>query len=210
MAVEPRRGCGYRKVGGLYLVGGGMAAPCGKLPLPLSVCPACGGGIKPSRGFTWVNPSLLFLSGPCGDSDGGWGRCNMCPLLIPSGMGSSAGLLWCGERFYPTPEHFELEARTMGVSRRINCVPRGFEIGKTWVLMAHRLCRLPTGIGAAVFYVFLPRAVEIVLVESARNTQLEQTARDDGLTPVFVPDSDTDHFGSAYDEVTQTQLGEEI
>jgi hypothetical protein len=23
MAIEPKRGCGYRKVGGLYLVGGG-------------------------------------------------------------------------------------------------------------------------------------------------------------------------------------------
>lgn len=28
MACEPKRGCGYRKVGGIYLVGGGIGVPC--------------------------------------------------------------------------------------------------------------------------------------------------------------------------------------
>jgi hypothetical protein len=31
MAVEPKRGCGYRKVGGIYLVSGGEGRPCGPL-----------------------------------------------------------------------------------------------------------------------------------------------------------------------------------
>lgn len=35
MAVEARRGCGYRKAGGLYLVASGMGSPCHRLPIPL-------------------------------------------------------------------------------------------------------------------------------------------------------------------------------
>ena len=58
--VESERGCGYRKEGGLYMMGGKPGAPCGRLPIPLDVCPACHGGIKPSRAWTWVNPQLLI------------------------------------------------------------------------------------------------------------------------------------------------------
>ena len=31
MASEPKRGCGYRKIGGTYLVGGGIGIPCDRL-----------------------------------------------------------------------------------------------------------------------------------------------------------------------------------
>jgi hypothetical protein len=41
MAVEPKRGFGYRKVGGIYLVSGGKGRPCGCLPIPLHTCPSC-------------------------------------------------------------------------------------------------------------------------------------------------------------------------
>lgn len=55
MAVEPKRGCGYRKVGGLYLAGSGIARPCDRMPIPLGICPCCGNGFKFSRGWTWVD-----------------------------------------------------------------------------------------------------------------------------------------------------------
>ena len=54
MAVEARRGCGYRKVGGLYLMGGTGGMPCCKMPIPLHVCPTCHGGIKQTRGWSWI------------------------------------------------------------------------------------------------------------------------------------------------------------
>ncbi len=63
---ESKRGCGYRKQGGLYLMAGGPSAECGKLPLELTVCPCCGAGIKPARGWTWVNAEALFASKQCG------------------------------------------------------------------------------------------------------------------------------------------------
>jgi hypothetical protein len=53
-------------------------------------------------------------------------------------MPEKAGLLWIGEEFYKTPEDFNREAGEMGISRRITSIPRGYEIGKTWVFLAHR------------------------------------------------------------------------
>lgn len=64
MAIETRRGCGYRKVGGLYLVGSPDGLDCHRLPLPVERCPTCDHGIKPARGWTWVGRELL-LPTPC-------------------------------------------------------------------------------------------------------------------------------------------------
>ena len=36
--VEGKRGCGYRKVKGVYLVAPALSRPCGRLPTPLTVC----------------------------------------------------------------------------------------------------------------------------------------------------------------------------
>jgi hypothetical protein len=60
MAVEAKRGCGHRKVGGLYLVSGDTFVYCDRLPFKLDVCPCCGGGIKQARGTTWIQPLDLF------------------------------------------------------------------------------------------------------------------------------------------------------
>jgi hypothetical protein len=152
MAVEAKRGCGYRKVGGLYLVGGGIGVPCDRLPIPLTVCPCCGQGIKQSRGWTWVDVNKL-VEGPhqinksdfqlIGGSEvrGCWSepclemeKCILCGH--PETLGK-AGLLWIGAQFYKTPEEFIVEGRALGFSRRIRTVPRGFKSGETWVLLAH-------------------------------------------------------------------------
>lgn len=62
MAVEGIRGCGSRKVGGMYLCGEYIHVSCDRLPLPLTVCPVCGQGIKVSRAFTEINPLKLWGS----------------------------------------------------------------------------------------------------------------------------------------------------
>ena len=142
MAIEARRGCGFRKVGGLYMVGSGFGTPCDRLPYILEVCPCCGAGIKQTRGWTWVTPELLFggnhTFGSSLDKGESLCRCKTaCPLCHNvKGMGK-AGLLWVGAQFYPTIEHFEAEAKALGVSRRITAIPRDFEMGKTWILFAH-------------------------------------------------------------------------
>ena len=64
MSIEAKRGCGYRKVGGIYLVGDGLSAVCDRLPYPLEVCRVCGAGIKPSRGIQWLD-GKEFFGGNC-------------------------------------------------------------------------------------------------------------------------------------------------
>lgn len=137
---EGSRGCGVRKAGGLYLVSGELSEPCPLLPVEMKVCPTCGEGIRPARGFTWVDPSKLVPAVDHGTEM----HSMMCPFSpdaraeSPHRMGTRAGLIWIGEVHYPTPQDFMREAARMGVSRRITAVPRDFVIGETWVLLGHR------------------------------------------------------------------------
>jgi hypothetical protein len=130
--VEGKRGCGYRKAGGLYLRTDGHGRYCGALPIELTVCPTCRQGIKPARGWTWINLAALVAVRGCSKTDG----CGDCP--IADAKIQDVGLIWIGEKFYPTPADFNRESETMGLSRRITTVPRGFVLGETWVALAHR------------------------------------------------------------------------
>jgi hypothetical protein len=165
---DQKRGCGWRKAGGLYLVCDGLGRPCGKLPIPLGVCPTCHGGIKPTRSWTWVDGDALAAQTSCplaGGQSAGFtpGRglpvvgthrlgCGTCPL---AGAIGRCGLLWVGGKFYDRPEDWNREAGELGVSRRISAVPNGFTVGQTWVLVAHRKaiaeeCRTCDGTGHVV------------------------------------------------------------
>jgi hypothetical protein len=62
---EGKRGCGYRKPGGLYLRTDGHGRYCGALPIELTVCPTCSQGIKPARGWTWLNLAALVAVRGC-------------------------------------------------------------------------------------------------------------------------------------------------
>lgn len=139
MAVEAARGCGYRKVGGLYIVGGFEGVPCCRLPVVLDICPTCGQGVKFSRGIQWVAPELVFKGFPeCVTSLPTYLASDLakvsCPLAFPK---DKMALMWVGEKFY-TPDTFSKEALEMGVSKRISAFPKGFVLGKTRVLLAHK------------------------------------------------------------------------
>ena len=62
MSVEERRGCGFRKVGGLYLVGKGEAVTCDRWPLPIKPCPTCGDQSEFMRGIAKINPKALTIA----------------------------------------------------------------------------------------------------------------------------------------------------
>lgn len=143
VSEESARGCGYRKGGGLYLVADKPNLSCGKLPRGLERCPTCDHGIKPSRGWTWIDACELMSKVRCGarvpTEKAHRALCEICPLAEWNFQNlTKSGLLWIGEKYYATPEAYLNEARAMGLSRRIQSVPRGFEVGKTWVLLAHR------------------------------------------------------------------------
>lgn len=154
VSYERARGCGRRKEGGLYLVAGQPSEPCSLLPVETAVCPCCGTGIKPARGWTWIDadPFLdahyVARGGTVRSDDmvirrghGTEGHMLACPLARKLGR---TGLIWVGEAFYKTPGEFMREANDMGISRRITAVPRDFVLGETWVLLAHRRA-IPAG-----------------------------------------------------------------
>lgn len=142
---EKARGCGYRKPGknkdyGLYLVGSLGSEFCERLPFPLAACPTCGSGIKFSRGFTFIDAKKLFAMDrePCCNAFDSTAvitahHHNVCAVCTPLGL---CGLMWVGKKFY-TPESFIREAFERGISKKINAIPNGFEIGYDWIYLGH-------------------------------------------------------------------------
>jgi hypothetical protein len=196
MAIEAVRGCGYRKVGGLYLMGGKIGAPCCKFPYEVGVCPTCGGGISQTRGFKWINPKELL--GEC-DSERYSKQYLVEPLsLCPIPDQEKAGLLWVGKAHYATPADFLSEAREQGISRRIRTLPKELKLGETWVFFGHPeavLTRDDEGEAVyrpGLFCAFIPTHVEKLVKES----ELEEVREDlekRGIRPVPIPDNDPDH-----------------
>lgn len=194
--IDQQRGCGWRKPGGLYLVSDEINGACGKLPLPLNICPCCGGGIKFSRGYTWVSPSRLFEGRECMNI--GQVCSAQCPLHTPP---DSAGLLWVGEKFYPTTRVFRQEAAQLGVSRRVKSLPHRFIVGETLVLLAHKKCfkhETPDGVvyGSGIFAAFRPKRVEYVTNGNESDEELERLVRR-GITPVQVMRNERTDDGTA-------------
>jgi len=184
---EGKRGCGYRKASGLYLVDfTGESRACGRLPFPLTVCPVCGGGFKRARGFTWVDGDKLLEQAPtCTKSPT---FCKDCSLerYMTEGVGT-CGLLWVGEKFYPTTHDFNREAEAMGISRRITSVPKGLKPGETLILLAHTKA-IENADGTfepGIFRTFKPTHVEIVVTGGESDEQIDDYIRR-GLTPVRV------------------------
>lgn len=139
MAVEPKRRCGYRKVGGLYLCAGQLSEPCHNLPFLLRPCSRCGRAVEFSRSFGWV-PSTI-LDG-CADSAGSDPfHCDSCPICTPELAGrfepaGKFGLIWVGRQHYSMDE-FTAEAAQLGVSRRVAAWPKGAVPGRSYMLVAH-------------------------------------------------------------------------
>lgn len=187
--VERARGCGMRKSKGIYFVSTGIGIPCCKLPFLLHVCPTCNGGIKQARGFTWINTDLFKGEGGCiqpymaGDP---------CPM---QNFGQRVGLMWVGEKFYPTPEHFTKEANEMGVSKRIAQIPKDFVVGQDWIFLAHPKAVAgikinengveEQGYGPGIFHAFKPTAIEYVVKGDETDEELDRLEKR-GLTLVKV------------------------
>lgn len=223
--TDSKRGCGWRKAGGLYLRCDGVMVPCGKLPVPLGVCPCCSAGIKPARGWTWFNPRPFLALKECaclGTDDEA--RCEVCPMHVPP---ERAGLLWIGEKFYPTPADYMDESRRLGVSRRINRVPQGYKAGDR-VYLAHRLaidhkelcaCRGTEGKNCGtckgegwvhhqtpgIFTTFVPDRIEYVCTGKETEKDLDALV-ERGITPVKVQ-RDTDLPGLAGEAEAQAIEG---
>lgn len=184
---ESARGCGFRKPSkdgvGIYLRGMTKYENCERLPFLLDVCPCCGGGFKPTRGFTWINPMSLFdpyMEPKCTDVrfDPMWGTDyrvdnkhdhERCWLCNPELLGSKAGLLWIGEQHYDSPQKFVEEAELMGISRKIAAIPNGFQLGEHAIFLAHRKCIYKKSEKGeyqwypGVFMAFKPHMIDLII-----------------------------------------------
>ncbi len=213
MAVEQIRGCGFRKVGGMYLCGEFISLPCDRMPFPLTVCPVCGQGIKVSRGFTQINPYRL------------WGIHQDCkdyirPCFLCDPQDEPAYIMLVGEKYY-TPVSFLDEATRMGISKRIPFIPKDLELGTTVIYLAHpKACEVKVAAAVqqamsilegsesqqpklvetdrvekklGIFCAFIPKRVEKLIWESdATPEELEKLERR-GISAVIIPDGDADH-----------------
>lgn len=186
---EARRGCGRRdKKGALYLVDldPDNFRNCGKLPVPLGPCPVCGEGIKPARQWVWIESEAILAEArkkPCAQ-DAGLG-CLGCAMDTAATTGR-AGLLWIGEKYY-SPASFNQEAAAMGISRRVAFLPKGFEIGSTWVFLAHiHAVKGKDGkLGPGIIAAYRPKAAEIVCDGTETAGEVDGYIKR-GLTPVKV------------------------
>ena len=129
--TEQKRGCGWRKVSGVYLVGDYIPVSCDKLPVPLKVCPCCGSGVKVGLGMTRIIPSKLFgVHRYCADK--------VQPCMVCQPQENEIGFVMrVGEVWYKTPQDFLNEGLRLGFSKRIHQIPRDFILGKTVVYLAH-------------------------------------------------------------------------
>jgi hypothetical protein len=229
--LEPKvkRGCGYRKLGGLYLVSDGPAHECGLLPRALSVCPCCNEGVKQKIGWSWAQARMVLQP----DDVRGCGRVHdhqLCDPLcgirnLAADLERKVGLIWVGAKFYPTPADFVHEGIAQGISRRIGAVPKGFEVGTTWVLLAHPKaipcsscngagrvhvstdvggsdveCADCAGVkaGLGIFGLFRPTRIEqLISREQAEEEGFLARLEQRGITPMLCDANDPDHNPSA-------------
>jgi len=194
--LEPRRGCGYRYVGKLYLVGKGISVGCHRLPLEIpDACPVCGAKIKFHRGIQRIDFRRIF--GGCKEIDKDYPCHITCPVCNPPGHG---WLMWVGSKFYPRTIDFVEEAERIGISKAIARLPGDFKLGEDWVYLAHKKAvrkkvedkTTLTGYKEVdlpgIFYAFKPERVEMLVRESEATEEKLKELQEKGITPVVVPD----------------------
>ena len=189
MACEAKRGCGYREVGGLYLVADGIWVGCDRLPFPIGHCPVCNEGMKFPRAPREINPARLFGEHQhCTDEH----RPN-CSVCQPKD--DIAYLLGVGEKFYKRPGDFVNEALAQGVSKRIPAVPKNLIVGKTRVYLVHKAAMFDQEDRPqlAIFAAFTPQRLEMPIYESDLTDEKRAELEKRGITPVPIQDGDPDH-----------------
>jgi len=125
-----------------------------------------------------------------------------------------------GERYY-TPESFLDEALAMGISKRIPFMPKGLELGKTVLYLAHpKACEVKveaalqqamaiveeaqtkkprlleverTEKKLGIFAAFIPKRVEKLIWESKATPEELEKLEKRGISPVIIVDGDKDH-----------------
>jgi len=210
--IEQERGCGFRKAGGLYIRGTGLAVPCDRLPYVLEYCPVCGSGIKFQRGYQmihWYKYAGIHEKCKCDDH---------CPICHPKDTyryhvdfstdedrPELYAIMWVGDKYY-SPGDFIDEAHKQGICKRISAVPKDIVFGETWILLAHKKAGEKKNDDGeiepceAIFYAFRPTHVEKILTKKqARDKKLIKKLRKQNIKILIATEIDKD------DNVRQTE-----
>jgi hypothetical protein len=216
MSVEARRGCGFREVKKLYLVGEYTPVFCDRLPLPIGECPYCHQGIHFVRSFTKLDALKMFgLHGDvCKDEHR--------PCFICDPTNKPSYVMMVGENSYPTPQDFMVEAEAQGISKKIPFIPKDMKLGETVLYLAHnKACEVPDNTpdkpsvlkeaesileqtrmvdtpkvkkALGIFTAFIPQRVEMLFYESEITEKLKAKMAKRGISIISVTDGDPDHM----------------
>lgn len=127
---DRERGCGWRHEGGMYLTGAADMLECYMLPFALNECACCGQRVKLTRGLQKVNVRRLTQDAECSSPTS---ACQLCLIKRTE----DAWLIGVGHKHYKTRDAYLREAIEMGISKRIAQIPRGFEVGKSVILIGY-------------------------------------------------------------------------
>jgi hypothetical protein len=177
--VETKRGCGYRKAGGIYLVCDAPSQPCYK-EIPLKPCPTCKNEIRFSQNYQWIHYDQLLINDKfCRNPE--------CRGCVPfDGTVDRMLLMWVGEMYYSMPHDFRKEAFSRGISKRIPLPPKDIEVGKTWVVLVHKNTIPRKGhYVPGIFMAFVPTRIEYVVKGNESDEQLKKLL-DKGYTLIKV------------------------
>lgn len=187
---KTERGCGFRKAGGLYLVGHGVSRECDRGFLIINACPVCGERPRFTRGIAKIDFAELF-----GEHKPPLTECKDPPSCIICHPRRDVNhyLMWVGRDY--TMTSFVDEAIAMGVCKRIAQVPADFVVGRDWVYLARKSVKAKTlgiklegrkRVADVIFYAFRPSAIEYVLKEAdLKNEKKIKDLVDRGITPVL-------------------------
>lgn len=191
MSFEAIRGCGYRVIHGIYIVGFGESVVCDRLKLILEECAVCGQKPQFSRGISKIDPYKLFGEHENCECEAG----PTCAICHPEEKGSYF-LMWVGSDY--TEESFVNEAKTLGFSKRIPWIPKDLEIGKSWVFFAkknntqielgkviNKRGRKP--MASAIFYAVKPEGIDYLIKEDEATDEYLEELKNEGVTAVVVP-----------------------
>lgn len=205
--TEGKRGCGYRKINGLYLVADpGSFFVCDGLPLPLIPCECCNYSPPFSRNFQWITQQYLQdiskskhgIKFPCIAKNDVCSCHPKCPVCHSEDLPHTQyGLMYVSKQSY-SPASFIKEAKLQGVSKRIPEIPKGLELGKTWVMLAHnKTPDQPLDISnglvekepeyiSAIFHAFIPQRVEMPVWKDSITSEEIQLLEEKGITPILI------------------------
>lgn len=205
--IEPKRLCGYRTVGSLYLIANPNFTTCHRLPLPLnSPCSTCGEMPRFNRSISYISPLKLFqpcsfcLNQPvsitvCSDE---------CPACNPPLVGF---LSWVGA-FYYSPLSFLREANTLGISKKIPFVPKHFNPNTPWYF-AHPNVMLhpnpnasPKATRQGVFLCGYFQRFEKLIWEKDATEDTVLDLQKKGINAVIVPNDNPHHAPRKQKELT--------